>query len=930
MAQATLNVNIVAQMVGKGMPKMNKQVKGIHDSFTGVNKGMIKTDRVIRQGARGAQNLNSAVETVKENIIGTHTNMAGIGDQTTRATSRMVGVNKEMQETLGLGKEWVGRTMTVDDVTAKLGDRFKNVKNSQQIINDSLKKYNTRLQTTTSLTGRFRFEFLGIMFAGMALAKSQRKWLQDAKKSYIEVRGEASELASQIKRIEETQKRMKAEAYEATKWVHNLNEQITEWLSKHPQLLKFVGTVRLFAAGMGTVLQTVGQAMLAYFSLVIAMKSYLATKTDVMAAESLHTMMLHGIIAKTKALKVAILGAVKAFWAKITSVNVSTISLKAFNKSTKGSIISGGILTTVIGAVSTAFKKLAVSIGSSVVSLKAYITQSSIATSVSGGLTAAVTALSAAVKGLWASLLGPIALIIALIGVLMTTRKWIEDVLDGTKKFSMFWFSVAQTIRLALWPLEFAVFLIEKLGQMLGLISKEREIRIPIAVEGATEAADYIADYLKPGSPPKKGPLSDMDMWGKNYAYMISEGLNRGENFIRGAAGNIGKTIMDTIIPLLDFFGLLRSLVMGKEKLDLEAEEPEEGGFLSWLWEAATSGFEAMKLNISAVLDTIAGFAFALWRGLVDDVIPMAIELAKKAWNWLWDIMKWAYDGAWRAFGILINLAEKAWGWLWDIMKWAYDGIWRTFGMLINLAEGAWGWLWDIVKWMYNGIWRSFGMIINFGEGSWSWLWDIVKWMYNGVWRFFGMFINLDNGVWSWLWDLLSWMYRGIWRFLGMFINLDEGPWSWLWDVMLWMYRGVWRTFGMLINIAKGIGNWLWNVLEWAYGGITKVIDITVNLLKGAGGALWNAITTTTAALIPGIEGRKQMGGPINQTGLYMLHMGEYVVPKKNVSAGAGGNNINVYVNLSSNISSQMDIKRVSEELGREIARDIEKRLGVF
>jgi hypothetical protein len=299
-------------------------------------------------------------------------------------------------------------------------------------------------------------------------------------------------------------------------------------------------------------------------------------------------------------------------------------------------------------------------------------------------------------------------------------------------------------------------------------------------------------------------------MWGKNYAYMISEGLNRGENFIRGAAGNIGKTIMDTIIPLLDFFGLLRSLVMGKEKLDLEAKEPEEGGFLSWLWEAATSGFEAMKLNISAVLDTVAGFAFALWRGLVDDVIPMVIELAEKAGNWLWDIMKWAYGKVQGTFDMVIDLSEKAWGWLWD--------------------------------------------------------------------------------------------------------------------VMLWMYRGVWRTFGMLINIAKGIGNWLWNVLEWAYSGITKVIDVTVNLLKGAGGALWNAITSTAAALIPGM----QMGGPINQTGLYMLHRGEYVVPKKNVSAGAGGNNINVYVNLSSNISSQMDIKRVSEELGREIARDIEKRLGVF
>ena len=43
-----------------------------------------------------------------------------------------------------------------------------------------------------------------------------------------------------------------------------------------------------------------------------------------------------------------------------------------------------------------------------------------------------------------------------------------------------------------------------------------------------------------------------------------------------------------------------------------------------------------------------------------------------------------------------------------------------------------------------------------------------------------------------------------------------------------------------------------------------------------------------------------------------------------------GGNTIMVSVNLNTSINSTLDIQTVAKKVGDEIARDIERRLGVF
>ena len=75
-------------------------------------------------------------------------------------------------------------------------------------------------------------------------------------------------------------------------------------------------------------------------------------------------------------------------------------------------------------------------------------------------------------------------------------------------------------------------------------------------------------------------------------------------------------------------------------------------------------------------------------------------------------------------------------------------------------------------------------------------------------------------------------------------------------------------------------------------------------------------ITTTSKVL-----GYKQMGGPINQEGLYYLHQGEYVTPK------GGGTNINVgdiNIDISSGpISNDIDVKDLANKVSDEIMKDI-------
>jgi hypothetical protein len=89
----------------------------------------------------------------------------------------------------------------------------------------------------------------------------------------------------------------------------------------------------------------------------------------------------------------------------------------------------------------------------------------------------------------------------------------------------------------------------------------------------------------------------------------------------------------------------------------------------------------------------------------------------------------------------------------------------------------------------------------------------------------------------------------------------------------------------------------------------------------------WNL--KSDESIIFNVLGKKQMGGPISTTGLYMLHAGEYVTPANQVGTGFNGS-ISVTVNLNTTINSELDVKRIAKIVGDEISRDIERRVGAF
>jgi len=67
-----------------------------------------------------------------------------------------------------------------------------------------------------------------------------------------------------------------------------------------------------------------------------------------------------------------------------------------------------------------------------------------------------------------------------------------------------------------------------------------------------------------------------------------------------------------------------------------------------------------------------------------------------------------------------------------------------------------------------------------------------------------------------------------------------------------------------------------------------------------------------------------QSGGYIAQTGLAVVHRGEYITPANRVSNSYDNKEINVNISFEAiQISSDMDITRMAEKISREIRREL-------
>lgn len=118
------------------------------------------------------------------------------------------------------------------------------------------------------------------------------------------------------------------------------------------------------------------------------------------------------------------------------------------------------------------------------------------------------------------------------------------------------------------------------------------------------------------------------------------------------------------------------------------------------------------------------------------------------------------------------------------------------------------------------------------------------------------------------------------------------------------------KDFLNLESMTKKVfDNILGNFFNMASNMITNSLFSNIGGLFGGGGGF-----------LSGILGSRESGGPIGKTGPYLLHAGEYVLPKEQVESygPAAGGAVNITVNTPVNIasvSSGVDVKNLAGQI---------------
>jgi len=167
----------------------------------------------------------------------------------------------------------------------------------------------------------------------------------------------------------------------------------------------------------------------------------------------------------------------------------------------------------------------------------------------------------------------------------------------------------------------------------------------------------------------------------------------------------------------------------------------------------------------------------------------------------------------------------------------------------------------------------------------------------------FGALVTLGYYLWK-NWDIIKEEGIRIWNKIKE--NIVSAVQS-LGDKFIWLKDSVltpvWDTF-------KNIYGWLKNKFLGVIGSVIDKIKSVISLAREAGGGIASAAGK--------VLGSRQTGGYIPQTGLYNLHQGEYVVPKREVNTS--GRNIIINIDNLNGFNAGDIAEGLQEELEKKIS----------
>ena len=244
-------------------------------------------------------------------------------------------------------------------------------------------------------------------------------------------------------------------------------------------------------------------------------------------------------------------------------------------------------------------------------------------------------------------------------------------------------------------------------------------------------------------------------------------------------------------------------------------------------------------------------------------------------------------------------------------------------GIFLAWKENFWN-IREVVGVFVEGIKNLFGGLIDILMGIWDIFMGFItgdsQRVLEGIKRIFsGFFTKIIPGLFKVIVGAIGALFIGLVKIVWNIVKVLLSPFMWLADKLvghsiipdmvnaiidwfLWLPKKIIQGFKNLANLIK---NALMDIIpDWMIDIFKKGISIGSSVFGAAKGLL----------------GSFQTGGIVPQTGPYMLHKGETVVPTGQGTTNNLGTTNNIVVNA--NVSRDYDVRRLADKLNRYLVQD--------
>lgn len=363
-----------------------------------------------------------------------------------------------------------------------------------------------------------------------------------------------------------------------------------------------------------------------------------------------------------------------------------------------------------------------------------------------------------------------------------------------------------------------------------------------------------------------------------------------------GSVGSILQTVFTAVIP---FIVPIIAIIIGV--IDI---------FRNWgkSVKDVVGGIIIVLAGLAGIIAVLLGAPALLVAAIVAAVV-LSVKLIVRYWEQIRDFFIELWNGL-SAFFISV------WNNLLEFFRNVFVSIRTTF------LE-----TWEGLKSFFSGIWNAIREV--FRDVIYS-MRDIFLVVWNGIKTFFRdintsiteIFKNSWNGIRDFFRNIVTGMrdfVRGIWDSI---VSFTRDKWNGLKTFFAGLWNGIKEIFGNAVNFIvtlpkrildafKNLGSRIKEAIEdiipdW----IIKILDKGIKLVGGGTKALGKLL------------GSFQTGGMVPETGPYLLHQGEEVIPRRDVQRNVGNTFAPIVtVNVGgSNASPDLIARQISEELNREWA----------